>query len=143
MYNLRRNVLIMLRFFTLYVSLLDTPQPTGGYHKQETKSGDKYHKKSSLEDLNEQEEEEEECNIKADTLEINHSTPFTELEQQATRKIPNFSINHSWCHSANRLDRIAIVVLPPVYVLIVSVYWISYLSRYDNSHSINFQQKII
>ena len=134
----------MLRFVTRYVSLLDTPQPTRGYHEQETKFGDKYHRKSSLEDLNEQEEEEE-CNVKADTLEINHSTPFTggNLEQQATRKIPNLSINHSWYNSTNRLDRIAIVVLPPVYVLIVSVYWISYLSRYDNSHSIYFQQKFI
>ena len=117
---------------------LDSAKAIRKYHKREAKSEDKHHKKFSLENLNEQEEEEE-CDIKTDGLEINHSTLFTggnlELKE-------NTKMDQSWYYSTNRLDRIAILVLPPVYFLIVSVYWISYLSRYANNNSIHFHKKL-
>ena len=49
-----------------------------------------------------------------------HVQPFVQTEDRT------MAYSHYW---ANRIDRSAIIVLPSVYVVIVSVYWISYLSR--------------
>ena len=49
-----------------------------------------------------------------------HVQPLVQSEDRT------MTYSHYW---ANRIDRTAIIVLPSVYIVIVSVYWISYLSR--------------
>ena len=59
------------------------------------------------------------------------SPSFASNDEKEEDKISRrSSINQCWFQYMNRIDRMAILLLPPIYILICSIYWISYLTRY-------------
>ena len=68
-------------------------------------------------------------NIKSNIM--NHSNqPGKDDFGQQTLKPQDISRKPCWYNSANKIDRSAIVFSPIVFSVIISIYWISYLSRY-------------
>ena len=82
------------------------------------------------------------CNFEpAKEKDVNHadcnkmrSLSFVSNDENEEDKISRrSSIDQCWFQYMNRIDRMAILLLPPIYILICSIYWISYLTRYvDN-----------
>ena len=61
------------------------------------------------------------------------SLPFGSNDENEQDKISQTSsINQCWFQYMNKIDRLAILLLPPIYFFISSVYWMSYLTRYVN-----------